>query len=204
MSSGSVHIGNTRPRTSSNRAATSSTATGSPSTSSNPASTRLPTACPASAPVPPKRCWKTVLHNEFSPASAASALRRSPGGSRPSSRRSRPDDPPSSATVTIAVTSGVTRRTADNVACSPWPPPRATARTLFTTKVAVHHLHGHTVLFGQTLGELDGQRHAAVLAAGAADGQRQVPLALALVAGADQPQQLVVAVEELLGALLRE
>ena len=37
------------------------------------------------------------------PASAASAMRRSPGGSTPSSRRMRPDEPPSSATVTTAV-----------------------------------------------------------------------------------------------------
>ena len=56
-----------------------------------------------------------------------------PGGSWPSSRRSRPDEPPSSATVTTAVrccTSSprsASRRRADSVACSPWPPPSATA-----------------------------------------------------------------------------
>ena len=44
----------------------------------------------------------------------------------PNSWRSRPEDPPSSATVTIAVTSGVTRRSADSEAASPCPPPSAT------------------------------------------------------------------------------
>ena len=47
---------------------------------------------------------------------------------RPSSRRNRPDEPPSSATVTIAVTSGVIVRSAVSVACKPWPPPSATIR----------------------------------------------------------------------------
>ena len=47
-----------------------------------------------------------------SPASAASAMRRSPGGRTGISRRMRPEEPPSSATVTTAVTSGVIRRQA--------------------------------------------------------------------------------------------
>ena len=47
-----------------------------------------------------------------------------------SSLRSRPEDPPSSATVTTAVTCGVSRRAADSVAYRPWPPPRATMRGL--------------------------------------------------------------------------
>ena len=58
-----------------------------------------------------------------SPHSAASAIRRSPGGSTPSSSRSRPDEPPSSATVTTAVTWSVTWRRAVSVAARPWPPP---------------------------------------------------------------------------------
>ena len=90
---------------------------------------RLPTAWPASSPVPPNRCWTTRAHvvpQSSSPQSAASAIRRSPGGSTPNSWRSRPEDPPSSATVTIAVTSGVTRRRADSDAASPCPPPSAT------------------------------------------------------------------------------
>ncbi len=42
------------------------------------------------------------------------------------SRRSRPLDPPLSATVTIAVIDGVIFRRDANVAANPWPPPRAT------------------------------------------------------------------------------
>ena len=61
-----------------------------------------------------------------SPHSAASAIRRSPGGRQSSSSRSRPEDPPSSATVTIAVRWSVTRRKAVNDAASPCPPPKAT------------------------------------------------------------------------------
>ena len=53
-----------------------------------------------------------VRPQSSSPHSAASAIRRSPGGSTPSSRRSRPLDPPSSATVTTAVGRSVTRRSA--------------------------------------------------------------------------------------------
>ena len=46
-----------------------------------------------------------VWPQSSSPQSAASAIRRSPGGSTPNSRRSRPEEPPSSATVTTAVRS---------------------------------------------------------------------------------------------------
>jgi hypothetical protein len=55
----------------------------------------------------------------LSAAKAAKAIRRSPGGTTSSSLRSRPDDPPSSATVTTAVTCGLSLRAADNVAYSP-------------------------------------------------------------------------------------
>ena len=48
-----------------------------------------------------------VRPQSSSPHSAASAIRRSPGGSTPNSPRSRPLDPPSSATVTTAVSSSV-------------------------------------------------------------------------------------------------
>jgi hypothetical protein len=47
---------------------------------------------------------------------AANAIRRSPGGTMSISERSRPEEPPSSATVTTAVTCGVSRRAADSVA----------------------------------------------------------------------------------------
>ena len=50
---------------------------------------------------------------------AASAIRRSPGGSELNSSRNLPDEPPLSATVTTAVTSVVTLRIADRVAARP-------------------------------------------------------------------------------------
>ena len=73
---------------------------------------------------PAHRCRRTcveviVAHSRpcgLSDAKAASAIRRSPGGTTSSSLRSRPDEPPSSATVTTAVTCGVSLRAADNVA----------------------------------------------------------------------------------------
>src|SRR5690625_3343100 len=53
-------------------------------------------------------------------------MRRSPGGSTPNSPRNRPEEPPSSATVTTAVRSSETWRSAWRDAKSPWPPPSAT------------------------------------------------------------------------------
>ena len=128
MSSGSHAIGSTRPRAPTNAPTSSSAVTGSSRTSMSPASRRFPTACPARAPVPPKRCCRRRVQvrlgrggagGELSPASAASAMRRSPGGSRPSSRRRRPDEPPSSATVTTAVM-GPRRRWRAGAARTAW------------------------------------------------------------------------------------
>ncbi len=76
-----------------------------------------------------KRCCMTsrqVRPQSVSSHSADRAMRRSPGGRTPYSSRSRPEDPPSSATVTIAVSSEVSRRSADSEADRPWPPPSAT------------------------------------------------------------------------------
>ena len=195
--------------------------------------------------MPPNRCCRSRIQGTSrawrrdrgptgrgvrSPARAARAIRRSPGGSRPSSRRSRPDEPPSSATVTTAVTWSATPRSAsirsaDSVACRPWPPPRATAASesgherlliraarrvrtrrgrighcparggrparsagwtrrgridccSLAAQVAVGHAHRHAVDLGQPAPDLLADRDAAVLAAGAADGERQVALAL--------------------------
>lgn len=127
MSRGRGDMGSTRPQMPSSDPISSSARTSSSRTLVSPAMIRLPTAWPASAPVPPKRCWSTSSHSRPRSSSAdraASAMRRSPGGIRPSSRRRRPDDPPSSATVTTAVTSSAIRRTARSVANRPWPPPR--------------------------------------------------------------------------------
>src|SRR5690606_27186604 len=129
MSNGTDDIGSTRPCAPSSCPTQSSAATESPSSSHSATMSRLPTACPCSSPPERYRCCTTslqVLHHSSSPHSAANALRRSPGGSTPRSRRSRPLDPPSSATVTAAVTSVVPRRSADSDAYSPCPPPNAT------------------------------------------------------------------------------
>ena len=90
-------------------------ATWSPSSSQRLTIRRFPTTCPCISPSPAKRCWSTcdqVWPHSSSPHSAASAIRRSPGGSTPNSPRSRPDEPPLSATVTTAVTSEATWRSA--------------------------------------------------------------------------------------------
>ena len=58
--------------------------------------------------------------------SAASAMRKSPGGSELNSARNRPEEPPLSATVTTAVTCVVRVRIAAKVAASPCPPPKQT------------------------------------------------------------------------------
>ena len=122
-------IGSTRPCAPSSRATQSSPATESPSSSHSATISRLPTAWSCRSPSLRKRCCTTRLQvwpHSSSPHSAASAIRRSPGGSTPSSRRSRPLDPPSSATVTTAVRRSVTRRSADSDAARPCPPPSAT------------------------------------------------------------------------------
>ena len=64
---------------------------------------RLPKLWP-SRPLPcPNRYWKSRAISGSASASATMQLRKSPGGSTPSSRRRRPELPPSSATVTMAV-----------------------------------------------------------------------------------------------------
>ena len=66
---------------------------------------RLPKECPA-MPCPassPKRYWKSRVTSGSASASAAMQLRMSPGGMTFRSRRSTPLDPPSSATVTMAL-----------------------------------------------------------------------------------------------------
>ena len=123
-----------------------------------------------------------------------------PGGSTSSSCRIRPDDPPSSATVTTAVRSSVSSRSADSDACSPCPPPSATAlgwsarhvRRTYSSRPTMRSpgpgrggRRWPDAARAQPLGELLGHHDRAVLAAGAADRQGEVALALAAVAGAD-------------------
>ncbi|SHT61751.1 Uncharacterised protein [Mycobacteroides abscessus subsp. abscessus] len=112
-------MGNTRPVMPSMRPISSRAVTGSASMSVRPARIRLPIGCPARPPLPPNRCCMAVAHirpRGLSEASAANAIRRSPGGTIPSSERMRPEEPPSSDTVTTAVMSWVSRRAADSVA----------------------------------------------------------------------------------------
>src|SRR5699024_8927516 len=129
FSSGTDDIGSTLPCAPSSCPTQSSPATESPNSSHRATMSRLPTACPCKSPSLRNRCcstWLQVWPHSSSPHRAARAIRRSPGGSTPSSSRRRPLDPPSSATVTTAVTSVVTLRNADREACKPCPPPRAT------------------------------------------------------------------------------
>ena len=51
----------------------------------------------------PKRYWNSRAISGSTSDSATMLLRKSPGGRMPCSRRKRPDEPPSSPTVTIAV-----------------------------------------------------------------------------------------------------
>ena len=116
ISSGTLAIGSTRPRELSSRPTRSRPSTVSPSRSQRDTMRRLPRAWPASGPSPWNRCWSTsrqVWPHSVSSQSAASAIRRSPGGRTANSSRSRPDDPPSSATVTTAVTRSVSSLSAE-------------------------------------------------------------------------------------------
>ena len=97
----------------------------------------------------------------------------------PSSARSRPDEPPSSATVTTAVTSNVKRLTAWSVANNPCPPPSATMAAprvspasdvsvhSFAPQIPVHDADRDVVLGTQTPRESFGHGYASVLTAGA-------------------------------------
>src|SRR5215472_3494535 len=179
-SSGTEAIGRTRPCAPSSRPTQSSPCTVSPSSSHSATISRFPTAWPPSSPAPVNLCWTTLLQvvpQESSPHSAASAIRRSPGGGTPNSLRSLPLEPPSSATVTIAVRSRVSRRNAVSEAYRPCPPPRATTRRrtgldacagssvpwLLTSEIAVGNLHC-LPLPAEPGGDLLGQDYAAVLA----------------------------------------
>ena len=64
---------------------------------------RFPKLCPSNPLPAEKRYWNKRVSSGSSVERAARQLRISPGGCTPSSRRSTPLLPPSSATVTIAV-----------------------------------------------------------------------------------------------------
>src|ERR1035437_8119104 len=132
--------------------------------------------------------WPQGVPPASAPHGAARAPRRPPGGSPRKPRPGRPLAPPSSATVTIAVRSPVTPRSALSEAASPCPPPSSTVFRLVTrcslpTKVPVHHLHIRPGNVRDARRQLVGDSHAAVLAASAAHREGHEPLAFALVAG---------------------
>ena len=194
------------PRPSS-RATMSSPATGSPSRShrprsagcrwrGRPAARRRGSGTAARRP----RSGPTRRHHTARPGPSAGH----PAAGSCSSARSRPEEPPSSATVTMAVSRSVIRRSALSEAASPWPPPNATTagsrardgspgagrppahHGSLPSHVAVQHLGRHAEL-AQPPPELLGDRRAAVLAAGAADGDRDEALALLDVARRPSP-----------------
>src|SRR3954451_15097128 len=205
----SVVAGMTRPAVPSRRPASAVASLRLPIDSASPTITRLPSAWPASSPVW-NRCSNAAGHGPSSVASAIRLLRRSPGAGTPRSRRSRPDDPPSSATVTIAVIEAAYSRAARNVTASPCPPPNATTFALAsrapsdgTFDVPVVH-RGAAALAVQALRELLRDHDAAVTPAGAPERDGEVRLALALVAGKQQSEQPVELVEELARPALRE
>src|SRR5579859_6724848 len=82
-------------------------------------------------------------------------------------------------------------------------PEGVTSRRSLAPQIPVHHLDGGSRL-GQPGGELLGHGHAAVLAAGAADGEGDEPFALPLESGERRPHRLDEGVKELLGARLAE
>ena len=75
-----------------------------------------------------KRYRRSSLISGSASASAAMQLRMSPTGGMPSSSRSTPDEPPSSATVTIAVRLLVCSLSPRSSVDRPVPPPIATIR----------------------------------------------------------------------------
>src|SRR5439155_7116633 len=151
-----------------------------------------------------KRCSKAADQTRSSPASATRQRRMSPGGDTPRSRRNRPDEPPSSATLTTAVISPAYWRTARSAVANPCPPPSATTRgrsaTFDVTVVDV----GRDAVQLQPARELVGDHNAAVSAAGAPDADREVRLALPLVRGQQQREQPIELVEERAGLRLAE
>ncbi len=198
---GSVVAGRTRPTASSRRPASSSARQKSPSVSVEPDDHQVA-----------ERVTLEVARGEAvlerlgpdpasSAASATRHLRRSPGAGTPKSRRSRPVEPPSSATLTTAVISPAYARTPRNVIASPCPPPSATTfgpgsgpAVADTVDVPVADRCGLGAEPDEDLAERLGDRDAAVPTAGAADRDREVRLPFALVRRErelEQPAQLL-------------
>src|ERR671911_1549621 len=127
----SVAAGKTRPLILKNRAACSTPSQNPPAISASAAIIMLPTLWSFRSPGASKRYSKTSA-NLRRPASATRQFLTSPGGATPSSWRSRPLEPPSSATVTTAVSSPTLSLKPLSSTGSPVPPPNAT-NLMFST-----------------------------------------------------------------------
>src|SRR5918992_2665687 len=141
-----------------------------------------------------------------SPERATRQLRISPGGGIPSSRVSRPDEPPSSATVTTAAISSAYNLAACRLWARPWPPPIPTTFTRASPgsvplDVAVDDFHAEAVLVDDRT-DLLGENHRTMPASGAANRNRQVVTTLLLVAGKKQRKQVFGPHEEVVGRRL--
>ena len=160
----------------------SSAATGSPSSSISPHSTRLPTGCPASGSVPvepvlEQRGGTGAVAGSASSASAASAWRRSPGGSdaavgaQPAARPAVVADRDDGGDVERQPAAQRPQRPQRRRRARARRRTRRPCRSSFPPQVAVLRCGGQPHLT-QPAGQLLGDRHAAVLAAGAARPRR--------------------------------
>jgi hypothetical protein len=114
--------------------------------------------------------------------SAASAIRRSPGGRTLNSSPQPPARSPVVGDSDDGRDPSVTRRSAASDAARPCPPPRATTLgRSFAPQVAVHGEGGGTSIVRASASRF-GHRHRAVLAARAADSDRDIAAPLAQVA----------------------
>ena len=122
--------GITRPRTWRIRWTRSMPRSRSPSSSAIAAAKRrFPTGWPRVAPRSAgRRCWRSAPAVDSASASAIKQLRRSPTGGIPSCSRRIPEEPPSSASETIAVSATPSRLRPRSAVAIPVPPPSTTTR----------------------------------------------------------------------------
>ena len=196
---GSVVAGSTRPTAPSSRPASSSAAAKSPSGLGEPDEERLPRACPSSSPAANR--YSNASPTRSSSASATRHRRRSPGGEH---AEVAPEPARRAAVVGDADHRGDRRRRSWRIAAQRRrePVPATERDDAGPSGVSVSHDRGpggarsaETQAL-EELGELLGDDDAAVPAAGAADADREVGLALAHVRGQQQREQPLELVEE--------
>src|ERR1051326_8670036 len=137
-------------------------------------------------------------------------MRKSPGGAMPSSSRSTPEDPPSSATGTTAVTLRLSCREAPSAAERPWPPPMQTmrgsvmnVRSVPSAPLDIPVLHGdiESVLAEHRCDPF-ADHDRPVVTSGASHADREIPLALRQIPGDEHVEEIVEPVHELVGLRL--